>query len=78
MIETRSEDLITNVISSFIRENERLAEGLIQIQYFMRGALDRDAVWQLTPVEREKYVDFLNKRFKDVGDIMKKGGTAFV
>lgn len=34
--------------------------------------MTRDDVWMLTPIEREKEMDFLNKRFKEVGEFIKK------
>lgn len=29
----------------------------------------------MTPIEREKWTEFLNKRFEEIGDMMKKGVT---
>lgn len=78
MIETRDRDLINNVISSFTRENEALVDQLIQIQYWMRGAISRDDVWALSPIERDKIIEFLNKRFKEAGDLTSKQVPQFL
>jgi hypothetical protein len=65
------------VINSFTRDNERLHTELLKIRYWARGGLTRDEVWQLTPAEREAEVDFLNHRFKEVADQIKKGHHPF-
>lgn len=72
MIDTGDESIINNVINSWARENERLFDQLYQIQYYFRGALTRDDVWAMVPLEREKSVEFLNNRFTEVGEMMKK------
>jgi hypothetical protein len=68
--------LITRVLDSFARENDMLMTQLLDIQYYFRGALTRDDIWMMCPVEREAAVTFLNKRFKEIGDIAKKTGQA--
>lgn len=78
MIGSKNQELIGQVISSFNRENDALVDQLLQILYWFRGSVTRDDVWQLTPYEREKYVEFLNKRFKDAGDLMKKQVPVFL
>lgn len=72
MIDTGDASIINNVINSWARENENLIDQLYQIQYFWRGALTRDDIWAMAPIEREKSVEFLNKRFGEVGEMMKK------
>lgn len=78
MIGTGKTELIELVINTFSRENDQLMDQLISILYWYRGAITRDDVWQLTPYEREKHIEFLNKRFKDAGDMMKKQISVFV
>ena len=55
----------------FQRDNDALIDSLIQLQYYMRGAISRDDLWAMTPIERERYFDFLNKRFKEVNEMLK-------
>lgn len=71
MIETGNQELITNVMTSFTRENEQLVEQMRKISYY--GRLTRDDAWALTPVEREGYATFLNERFEDANKLMSKG-----
>ncbi len=78
MISTGKTELIEQVINAFSRENDQLVDQLLSILYWYRGAITRDDVWQLTPYEREKYIEFLNKRFKDAGDMMKKQIPVFI
>jgi len=69
--------LISSVIDSFARENEALIDSLMQIRYYSRGSLSRDDMWALTYIEREKEIEFLNKRFKEVGELLKKQVPVF-
>lgn len=78
MIASNNGPLISSVINAFTRDNDKMVDQLLQIQYYMRGALSRDDVWQLTPYEREKHVEFLNKRFNEAGDMIKKNIAVFV
>ena len=78
MIGSRNQEAIASVIASFNRENDSLVEQLLQILYWYRGSITREDVWQLTPYEREKAVEFLNKRFKEAGELMKKQIPVFV
>lgn len=77
MIGSGDGQLIQAVIDSFARENEALVDTLLQIRYYARGGLTRDDMWALTYIEREKEVDFLNKRFKEVGELLKKQVPVF-
>ena len=61
------------IINSFARENEILFKQLMQIQYYSRGALSRADVWSMCATEREQYIDFINDRIKDAGELIKKG-----
>jgi hypothetical protein len=71
VIETNDRQLITQMISSLTRENERLVEQLIQLVYYFRGAYSRNDVFSMSPGERELSIEFINKRFKEAGELMK-------
>lgn len=78
MIATNNHELINRVISAFTRENEALFDQLMQIGYYMRGHYDRDDVWHLSYLEREKAIEFLNKRVDDAKEMMKKQIPVFL
>lgn len=78
MIGSRNSEAINQVISAYTRDNDSLVDQIISILYWYRGAITREEVWQLTPYEREKKIEFINKRFKDAGDMMKKQIPVFV
>ena len=78
MIGSGNNEIITSVISSFARQNEALIKQINQMLYYMRGSLNRDDVWAQSHVEREMIVEFLNERFKDAGDMMKKQIPVFI
>lgn len=75
MIFTEDQALITRVLENHKAENEALMDSLLSIWYYWRGGISRDDIWAMSPIEREACVDFLNKRFKEVGDIAKKTGA---
>lgn len=78
MIGTRKPELIQQVIDTYNRDNDLLVDQILSILYWYRGAITREEVWQLTPYEREKSVEFLNKRFKEAGELMKKQVPVFI
>lgn len=78
MIGSNNPDLIQQVIAFYNRDNDILVDQLLSILYWFRGAITREEVWQLTPYEREKSLEFLNKRFKDSGEMMKKQIPVFL
>jgi hypothetical protein len=71
VIGTNNQQLITNVMSSFTRDNEQLVDQVMKISHY--GRLTRDDTWALSPTEREKYADFLNTRFEEANKLMSKG-----
>lgn len=75
MIGTGDQGLIARIIQGYARDNDRLVDQLVQLQYYFRGALTRDDIWAMAPIERERWNEFLNKRFEEIGEIMKKGIT---
>jgi hypothetical protein len=72
VIDSKDQSVITQVFKSFETENEALVKSITQIGYYFRGALTRDDVWAMSPMERESAVEFLNDRFKEVNDLIKK------
>lgn len=71
MIATRDPIIINSVIDTWVRESAGLTDDVVFLQYYMRGALTRDDCWQLTPFERERYKQFIEKRFKEAGEYVK-------
>ena len=78
MIGSNRSDVIASVISSFTHQNEDLVKILLQIQYYFRGALTRDDIWMMSHAERELAVEFLNDRFKDASEYIKKQIPVFL
>jgi hypothetical protein len=78
VIGTRNPEITNSVISSFTRQNEELTKSLIQLQYYFRGAYTRDDVWTMSHAERELSIEFLNNRFKDAGELIKKSIPVFL
>lgn len=78
MIETKNNILIAKIINSLTQENDHLMDQLLQIQYWFRGAISREDVFQMNAYEREKAIEFINKRFKEAGDFMKKQIPVFL
>jgi hypothetical protein len=78
VIGTDNQTIIHQVMESFTRENDLLVDQILSIIYWYRGAITREDAWQLTPYEREKSIEFLNKRFKDAGEMIKKQIPVFL
>jgi len=78
VIGSKNSEVITSVISSFTQQNEALIKQINQLMYYFRGALGRDDAWALCHSERELAIIFINERFKDAGDLMKKNIPVFV
>lgn len=78
MIATGDRNVIKQVIDSFARDNDSLVDQILSILYWYRGSITREDAWQLTPYEREKSIEFLNKRFKEAGEMMKKQIPVFL
>lgn len=60
------------MFKSFETENEALVKSIQQIGYYNRGFYNRDDVWAMSPMERDRAIEFLNDRFKEVNDLIKK------
>lgn len=78
MIGSGDRFIINEVLTSYVKENEILVDQLESILYWFRGAITRDDVWAMSPHEREKSIDFINKRFKEAGELMKKNIQSFL
>ena len=78
MIGSNNHESLQQIIAIFNRDNDLLVDQLMSILYWYRGAITREEVWQLTPYEREKAIEFLNSRFKEAGEMMKKGMSVFI
>ena len=78
MIGSGDRSLVNEVLLSYVRENEILVDQLDSILYWFRGAITRDDVWAMSPHEREKSIEFINKRFKEAGELMKKGIQSYL
>lgn len=55
------------MINSLARDVRNLLSAAVEISYFSRGAIQYDAVLLLTPLERDLYVEFINKRLEAAG-----------
>lgn len=55
-----------------------LLDSIWQLVYYYRGALQYNEAMFMSPMERESAVEFINKRMKEAGDMMKKGHTPFL
>lgn len=78
MIETNNTDLTVALINSFTQQNEILIKSLMNILYRFRGALNREDIWMMSPIERDYAVDFINERIKEAGDLIKKQIPVFI
>lgn len=77
MIGSNDQQVITRVFKSFETENEALVKAVQQIGYYNRGFYTRDDVWAMSPMERDRAIEFLNERFKEVNDLIKKSIPVF-
>jgi len=78
VIEVNDMNLTTALINSFTQQNENLIKLLMFILYRFRGALQREDVWMMSPIERDLAVEFINERVKEAGDLMKKQIPVFL
>jgi len=78
VIGSRNIEIINSVILSFTHQNEVLINQLNQMIYYFRGGLCRDDAWALSYLEREIMITFLNERFKEAGDLIKKNIPVFI
>jgi len=78
VIGSNDNEWINHTLSSFTRENEALYKQLMSIQYWFRGALNRDDSFALSYLERETYIEFINARFDSASDLMKKQIPVFI
>jgi hypothetical protein len=77
VIGSGDQQVITRVFKSFETENEALVKSLTSMGYYFRGHYTRNDVWAMSPMERDRAVEFLNDRFKEVNDLIKKQVPVF-
>jgi len=77
VIGTLDQALITRILETYKAENNSLMNQLYDIWYYWRGGISRDDIWAMCPTEREFAVDFLNRRFKEIGEARKNGAMPF-
>jgi hypothetical protein len=52
------------MFSKLGRDAEGLTDGIISLVYYMRGAVGYEEMWRRTPFERERFSQFIDKRFE--------------
>lgn len=64
MIVSGDHQKISELINSLGVDVRNLLKGAIEISYFSRGAWSYDSVLQMTPLERDIAISFINKRLE--------------
>ena len=67
MIMSGDESRIPEMINSLALDTRNLLNSCIELSYFSRGAWPYDLVLQMTPLERDLAVSFINKRLEAAG-----------
>jgi len=78
VIDLNEASITASIIKSFTQQNEDLIKSIFQLIYYYRGALSRDEAWSLCHSERELAIEFLNGRFKEAMDMIKKQVPVFI
>lgn len=78
MIGTRDQGIISQLISSFTRQNEDLVKQLFQLQYYFRGSMTRDDIYSMSYAERELAIEFINTRMEEARAAIAKGVSVYV
>lgn len=55
---------ITEMINSLAMDTRNLLKAAFEISYFSRGAWSYDLVLQMSPLERDLAIEFINKRLE--------------
>lgn len=58
------------MINSLATDTRHLLKSAIEISYFSRGAWSYDLVLQMSPLERDLAIEFINKRLEAAGKSM--------
>lgn len=58
------------MINSLALDTRNLLKAAIEISYFSRGAWSYDLVLQMSPLERDLAIEFINKRLEAAGKSM--------
>ena len=64
MIMTGDGSRIADMINSLALDTRNLLKAAFEISYFSRGSWAYDLVLQMTPLERDLAVEFINKRLE--------------
>lgn len=67
MIMTGDGSRIAEMINSLALDTRNLLKAAIEISYFSRGAWSYDLVLQMSPLERDLAIEFINKRLEAAG-----------
>lgn len=67
MIMTGDGSRIADMINSLAMDTRSLLKAAIEISYFSRGAWDYELVLQMSPLERDLAIEFINKRLEAAG-----------
>lgn len=67
MIMTGDGSRIADMINSLALDTRNLLKAAFEISYFSRGAWPYDLVLQMSPLERDLAVEFINKRLEAAG-----------
>ena len=78
MIDSKDNETINSIISSFTLKNESLLNQINQMMYYFRGSLNRDDAWALSFIERESIITFINERFKEAAILNKNNISVFI
>jgi hypothetical protein len=58
------------MINSLAQDTRNLLKAAFEISYFSRGAWPYDLVLQMSPLERDLAIEFINKRLEAAGKSM--------
>ena len=70
MIMSGDSSRIAEMINSLALDTRSLLKSAIEISYFSRGAWSYDLVLQMSPLERDLAIEFINKRLEAAGKSM--------
>jgi hypothetical protein len=59
-----------DMINSLAQDTRNLLKAAFEISYFSRGAWPYDLVLQMSPLERDLAIEFINKRLEAAGKSM--------
>ena len=54
-------DRVADTLAAFARDAREINKEINRILYYMKGGITRNEAWQLSPIERDEIIDFLNE-----------------